>query len=165
MQIFDYIQHMWDLALQGDKQGIWFWVAVYAFLICGYSVVFQLLIRTWPSVKGQLVDLGLDKFGGAMILSDQDYIAGALYTYQIEGKSYQGKRVSPWIIVASHNAQFVLKKQLSKVETYPDNRVKVFYKPSNPAKSWLILPSKLGIVITILISLLPAYSYWLEFYG
>ena len=163
--MFDYIQQMWDLALQGETQGVWFWVAVYAFLICGYSVVFQLLCRTWPSTKGQLISIGLDKFGRAMVLSDQDYKTNALYTYQVKGKSYQGKRVSPWVIVASHNAQFVLKKQLSKVETYPNNQVKVFYKSSNPAKSWLILPSKLGIVITIAISMLPAFGYWLEFYG
>jgi hypothetical protein len=69
------------------------------------------------------------------------------------------------IIVASHNVQFILKHQLSKLETYPDNKVKVFYKPSNPAKSWLILPSKFGIVMTTLISVLPAFSYWLECYG
>lgn len=163
--MFDYIQNMWDLALQGDRQGIWFWVAVYACLICGYSVLFQLLIRTWPSVKGQLNHLDVDKFGAAIILSDQDFRADALYTYQIEGKTFQGKRISPWVIVASHNAQFVLKKQLSKVETFPDGKVRIFYKPSNPTKSWLILPSKFGIVMTVLISVLPALSYWLEFYG
>jgi hypothetical protein len=156
---------MWDLALQGDKQGIWFWAAVYAFLICGYSVLFQLLIRSWPNTRGELKSLGLNKFGAAIVLSDQDYLADALYTYQIEGKTYQGKRISPWIIVASHNAQFILKHQLTKVETFPDNKVKVFYKPSNPAKSWLILPSKSGVFMTVLISLLPALSYWLEFYG
>jgi hypothetical protein len=163
--MFDYIQYMWDLALLGDSQGIWFWAAVYTFLICGYSSVFQMLIRTWPSVKGQLKHIGLDKFGSAMILSDQDYISGALYSYQIDGKTYQGKRISPWVIVASHNAQFVLKKQLSKVETFSDGKVRIFYKPSNPAKSWLILPSKLGVFMTFLISLLPPFSYWLEFYA
>ena len=163
--MLDYIQHMWNLALGGGRQGVWFWVAVYAFLICGYSVLFQLIIRSWPSTRGQLNHLGLDKFGSAIILSDQDYHADALYTYQIEHKIYHGKRVSPWIIIASHNVQFILKHQLSKLETYPDNKVRVFYKPSNPAKSWLILPSKFGIVITTLIGVLPAFSYWLEFYG
>jgi hypothetical protein len=161
----DYILQMWDLALQGNRQGVWFCVAVYAFLICGYSVLFQLLIRTWPSVKGQLKHLGVDKFGAAFILPDQDYRADALYSYQVDGKTYQGKRISPWIIIASHNVQFVLKHQLAKVETFADNKVKIFHKPSNPAKSWLILPSKLGVFITFLISLLPAFSYWLEFYG
>ena len=165
MQIFDYFLHMWDLALQGDRQGIWFWAAVYVFLLCGYSVFFQLLIRTWPSVKGQLKHIGIDKFAAAIILSEQDYQADALYNYQIKDKTYQGKRISPWVIVAKHNAQFVLKKQLSKVETSPDGKVSIFYKPSNPAKSWLILPSKFGIVMTLLISVLPAFSYWLEFYG
>ena len=124
----DYVVQMWDLALQGNRQGVWFWLAVYAFLICGYSV-------------------------------------DALYSYQVDGKTYQGKRISPWIIVASHNVQFVLKHQLAKVETFAGNKVKIFYKPSNPAKSWLILPSKLGVFITFLISLLPAFSYWLAFYG
>ena len=163
--MFDYVLQMWDLALQGDRQGIWFWAGVYAFLICGYSVVFQLLIRSWPSTKGQLNHIGLDKFGTAIILSDQDYRADALYTYQIEGKTFQGKRISPWIIIASHNAQFVLKNQLSRVETFADNQVTIFYNPSNPAKSWLILPSQFGVFMTALISVLPAFSYWLEFYG
>ena len=161
----DYVVQMWDLALQGNRQGVWFWVAVYAFLICGYSVLFQMLIRRWPSVKGQLKHLGLDKFGAAIILSDRDFRVDALYSYQVDGKTYQGKRISPWIIVASHNVQFVLKHQLAKVETFAGNKVKIFYKPSNPAKSWLILPSKLGVFITFLISLLPAFSYWLAFYG
>ena len=161
----DYILQMWDLALQVHRQGVWFWAAVYAFLICGYSLIFQLLIRSWPGTKGQLLQLGLDKFGASNILAEQDYHADALYTYQVGTKTYQGKRVSPWIIIASHNARAVLKRQLSKVQTYPDGKVKVFYKPSNPAKSWLILPSKFGLVMTILFGFLPALSYWIEFYA
>jgi hypothetical protein len=51
-----------------------------------------------------------------------------------------------WIIIASHNVQFILTHELSKVETYPDNKVKVFYKSSNPAKSWLILLSQFGML-------------------
>ncbi|WP_339723022.1 DUF3592 domain-containing protein [uncultured Paraglaciecola sp.] len=165
MQMFDHVLQMWELALQGDRQGIWFWAAVYVFLIGGYSVLFQLRIRRWPSTKGHLKHLGLDKFGAAIILSDQDYRSDALYSYQIAGKTYQGKRISPWVIIASHNAQFVLKKQLSKVQTFPDGRVKIYYNPANPGKSWLILPSQFGVFATILISILPAFSYWLEFYG
>jgi len=79
-------------------------------------------------------------------------IKPAYYIYDVEGKTYHGKRVSPWIIVASHNAKFILKDQLSKVETYTENKVIIFYKPSNSDKSWLISPSKLGVFITILIS-------------
>ncbi|MEP1445910.1 MAG: hypothetical protein ABJK37_07355 [Paraglaciecola sp.] len=163
--MFDYISNLWDLALQGDRQGIWFWASVYTFLVCGYSALFQSLIRTWPSTIGHLINLGVDRFGSDISVSEQDYKAYALYSYQIAGKTFQGKRISPWIIVASHNAQFLLRKQLSKVETFADNGVRVFYKPSNPAKSWLILPSKFGITMTIVISMLPALSYWLEFYG
>jgi hypothetical protein len=160
-----YIQSMLDLALQGDRQGVWFGGAVYTFLLCGYSILFQLISRSWPSITGQLNHSGLDEFGSAIVLSAQDYRADALYTYQVQGKTFQSERISSWIIVAGHNARFVLKHQLSKVKTYPDNKVKVYYKPSNPAKSWLLLPSKLGIFITAVITVLPAFSYWLEFYS
>jgi hypothetical protein len=57
--------------------------------------------------------IGLDKFGAAIILADQDYRADALYTYQLEGKTYQGKRISPWVIVASHNAQRISSKNIT----------------------------------------------------
>jgi hypothetical protein len=156
---------MWDLALKGDRQGTWFWIAIYTFLICAYSVIIQIRIRNWSNTKGELKHMGVDKFGASSILSEQDYRADALYTYQVEGKTYHGKRISPWIIIASHNAQFVLKRQLSKIETFADKKIKVFYKPSNPKKSWLILPSKFGVLMTVIISLLPAFSYWLEFYS
>jgi hypothetical protein len=161
----EYVVQMWTLAMQGDKQGVWFWSAVYVFFICGYSVLRQMFTRNWPSTRGQLQQLGLEKFGSASVLSEQDYQSDALYRYQVKGKSYQGKRISPWIIVASHNAKFVLKRQLSKVETFQDGTATVYYNPSNPAKSWLKLPSKFGIVVTFLISVIPACSYWLEFYG
>ncbi|WP_299084709.1 DUF3592 domain-containing protein [uncultured Paraglaciecola sp.] len=163
--MFDYIQQMWELALQGKTQGVWFWAAFYTFTLCSYSVIFQLLVRTWPSTTGQLIHSGVEKLGAAVVLSDQNYQAGVLYSYQVQGKTYQGKRISPWVIVASHNAQFVLKKQLSKIDVTSDGRLSIYYKPSNPEKSWLILPSKLGVFVTVLIGLLPAFGFWLEFYG
>ncbi|AGH46977.1 hypothetical protein [Paraglaciecola psychrophila] len=96
--------------------------------------MFQPITRSWPSTRGQLNHLGLDKFGSAIIISAQDYHAEVLYTYQIERNIYRGKRVSPKIIIASHNIQFILRHQLSKVETYPDNEVQVFCKSSNPCQ-------------------------------
>jgi hypothetical protein len=161
----DYVVQMWTLAAQGDRQGVWFWAAVYVFFICGYSVLRQIFTRNWHSTRGQLEHIGLEKFGSASVLPEQDYRGDALYSYEVEGRTYQGKRISPWIIIASHTAKFVLKRQLSKVETFQGGTATVYYNPNNPAKSWLILPSKLGIAITILISVLPAMSYWLEFYG
>jgi hypothetical protein len=58
IQMFEYIQTIWVLALQGDRQGIWFGAAVYAFLICEYAVLFKLLIRSWLSTTGQLSHRG-----------------------------------------------------------------------------------------------------------
>ena len=44
--------------------------------------------------------------------------------------------------LASHNARFVLQKPLSKNDIKKDDNVKAYYQTSNPAKSWLKLPSK-----------------------
>jgi hypothetical protein len=31
--MLDYVHHVWNPALGGHRQGVWFWGAVYAFLI------------------------------------------------------------------------------------------------------------------------------------
>jgi hypothetical protein len=119
--MLDYIQHMWNLDLGDDRQGVWFWGAVNAFLICGYSILFQLIIRSCPSTRGQLNHLGLDKFGAAIICLIR--ITTQMHSSPIKSNSTSIME-NVWIIIASHNVQFILKHQLSKVETCPDNSAK-----------------------------------------
>ena len=78
--MINYLQNMWNLAASGDPQGFWFWAAVYAAVVCAYSAVHQLRIRSWPCVEGELIEAGVKKFGATeLTLSNQDYTSNALY--------------------------------------------------------------------------------------
>jgi hypothetical protein len=156
----NYIQEMWRLALETESQGIFFWAGVYAFVVCAYSVLFQIRTRSWPVTDGELVQAGVRTFGTRdLVLSNQDYVSKALYHYRVSGVAYDGTRVSPWIFVASHNMRFILEKQMSSIQQYPSGKVKVFYNPKKPQKSYLIIAGKVGIVTTSLIGLAPLVLY------
>ena len=155
---------MWQLAIQGHKQGIWFWAALYTFIICTYSLVLQVRTRYWPVAQGELAKSRVEKFGATdLVKSDQNYVSKALYKFNVSGVTYEGTRISPWIFVASHNAMFVLEKPMSSIERLPDGRVKVFYNPNNSNKSFLIIAGKTGICITLLISVLPLISFYIKY--
>ena len=166
MDLVVYFQDMWRFAVEGQAQGVWFWAAFYTFIVCLWSLIFQLRTRYWPCTPGELAEIGARKFGATdRVKSDQDYVTNALYKYHVSGVDYTGTRISPWIIVASHNARFVLQKQLSFIQRYPDGRVKVFYNPANPRKSYLIIAGKPGICITLLLVTLPMVSYYFSYHG
>ncbi len=163
--IIDFVQTMWALALAGEIQGIWFFTAIYCFVLCSYSTLRQISNLNWHSTWGSLTRLQVDKFGaGEWAKSDQNYASSALYEYKVDGKNYTGKRISPWIFVVSHNAKFVLERQLKGAEIDNNGRVKVFYNPKNPQKSYLILPNIPGIVITLAIAIVPMISFYFKFY-
>jgi hypothetical protein len=160
-----YIEEMWQLAIQGHKQGIWFWAAIYTFIICTYSLVLQVRTRYWHVAQGELVESSVKKFGPTKVVkSDQNYVSNALYKFKVSDVTYEGTRISPWVFVASHNAKFVLKKQISAIERFPDGGVKVFYNPNKPNKSFLIIAGKTGICITLLISVLPIISFYIHYH-
>lgn len=165
MELIIFFQEMWRLALQGQTQGIWFCAALYAFAVCVYSLIFQIRTRYWPSVPGELSALEVKKFGATDGgKSNQDYVSTALYKYRVSGTEYEGKRISPWIFVASHNARFVLEKQMSSLQRLPDGKVNVFYNPRNPRKSFLIISGKTGICITLSAGVLPLISFYCKYY-
>jgi len=165
MAVLNYIQKMWQLAMNGDVQGIWFWGALYFLLLCAYSLIYQLRTRRWPSTQGELASLGIEKSGATTrVKSDQEYVSNSLYRYRVDGEEYEGVRISPWVFVASHNVQTVLKKQLESVQRESDGRVKVFYNPKNPRKSFLILPGPAGIAVTAVLGLCPMLLYWMKFH-
>lgn len=161
-----FLFEMWSLAIEGEEKGIWFFCALYTFIVCSYSLFFQIRTRFWPYSYGVLAHTSVKKFGGPeWVRSEQNYTADALYHYCVDGKNYEGKRVSPWVMSASHNARFILKKQLNSIETNQNGEVKVFYNPKNPRKSFLIIANKPGIAITFAISLVPFIAYAIKFYG
>lgn len=164
MELIIYFQEMWQLAVKGQGQGVFFWFSLYMLIVCIYSVIFQLRTRCWPFVSGELVEFGLDKFGASMVKSDQNYSASALYNYSVSGVTYSGTRVSPWLMLVSYNLRFIIEKQMSYVQRSSDGKVKVFYDPTNPKKSFLIVAGKVGIGITQLISILPIILFYYKYY-
>jgi hypothetical protein len=166
MNLNTYFIDMWQLALQGDKQGVWFFASLYCFILCSYSVFFQVRTRFWPFTQGELQNVSVNKFGATdWVVSNQEYVAEALYRYSVSDVIYAGSRISPWVFVASHNARAVLNKQLSFVERFPDGSVKVFYNPAKPQKSYLMVAGKAGIFITLLVGNLPLISFYSHYYG
>ena len=166
MEVLAYIHQMFWFAAEGHTQGIWFWASIYAFVICFFSLWFQIRTRNWPTTKGKLAQLSIKKFGPTeWATSNQDYVGKALYTYLVSGTRYEGFRISPWIFAVSHNARFLLEKQQANIQTYPDGGVRVYYNPRNPKKSYLIVAGKTGIVTTMLLGTLPFIFYWMKYYA
>lgn len=91
--------------------------------------------------------------------ADKSYATDAIYEYQVDGQTHQGKKVSPWVMVATHNARFVLQKQLRRIAVGPGNEVCVYYNPNKPSQAVLIKPSNLGIAVTVLFALFPLALY------
>ncbi len=160
-----YISDMWSLVTQGELQGIWFWGATYTFLVCGYSMAYQIRIRSWPSTTGTLHDASIAKFGSTkQNPSDQEYQVNALYSYWVSNHHYEGHRVSAWIILTNNNLRVLLKKQLSEVKPGPAGLVDVFYNPNHPGKSFLLRPSITGIWITLVLGITPCVAYLHKYY-
>lgn len=165
MDLINYFREMWQIAMQGQAQGIWFWAAIYTFVVCVYSLSFQIQTRYWPFVPGELIEYGIEKFGATdRVKSNQEYIVKALYRYNVSGEDFDGTRISPWIFVVSHNARLVLEKQMSSKQQLPDGRFKVFYNPKNPKKSFLIIAGKTGIFVTLVISVLPLVTFYFKYH-
>lgn len=166
MEFLPYIEEMWRLALEAEPQGVLFWVGVYTFVVCTYSLLFQIRTRSWPSVEGELVQAGVRMFGAhEFVLANQDYVSNALYHYRVSGVAYEGTRISPWLFVASHNMRFILEKQMSSIQRQANGGVKVFYNPKKPQKSYLIIAGKMGIIITSVTALTPLFLYVLKYHG
>ncbi len=162
----DYLADMWRLALDGDKQGIVFFAALYTAIALSVSVVYQLRVRAWPSTRGKLVEARVSKFGATdPVPSEQEYVASALYEYRVAGKTYQGTRVSPWILVASHNLRFMLARQLRGLRRRDGDTVDVIYKPSDPRKSYLRRPGIAGLLFSIALAVAPLLLYWQHYHA
>lgn len=155
-----YFINMFELAKSGNAEGILFFIAAYAFVMCMYSLWYQIRVSTWPSVVGQLLENSTSKFGHSTI--QQSYTANALYTYTVDGQEYTGKRVSAWVVTS--NTKFVLDQQRKHIEIIANDRVKIYYNPRNPAKSFLIVPGMFSKLFTFSIAVLPAILFYMKYH-
>ena len=132
-----------------DPIAIAFAVSSFCTLASIYSLYYQYLVRHWPFVWGELKHKEVDKFGGTeSVKSDQDYAVDVKYTYTVNDKDYLGNRLSAMVVITSHNLKQLLQKQLKGVET-SNGKVKVYYNPKKPQKSFLINASKFQVTFTL----------------
>lgn len=133
--------------------------AVYSLIVGTYSIVFYLRISRWPSVVGELnqaVTTGLTR---SAALSDRNYTAEVSYRYQIGGDEYHGNRLSPFLVVASHNLRFLIRQQMRGIKACAGGGVRVFYNPRRPEKSYLIAPHASGYAVILSVMFLPMVAY------
>ena len=163
---YEHVQSMWQLLWQGNEQAMVFWGASYLGLVGLASLIYQVRVRRWPSTRGVLARADLATWGGpTWARSDQQYRLDGLYRYQVAGQAFQGHRVSPWVMVASHNARFLLKQQLKGVNRHPDGSVTVYFNARRPGKSYLIRPGLPGILVTLVVAVGPMAYYWTRFHA
>ena len=164
MDLISYVEHMWDLVLDHEKQGYFFFGAVYLFIVCTYSIIYQIRISRWPHTAGDLIDIGTNLSSGGTHKSDYMYSSRSTYTYTVDGQTYEGYRVSPGVISASYNARKALAAQMKFLQFTPEGNVLVFYNPANPQKSFLIPTGPKSIAFTLLIADLPLIAYFLTYH-
>lgn len=162
----EYLLRMWELAVAGEVQGIFFYAAVYAVLVLALSLRYQLRVAAWPAVRGRLIDARVRALGATeIVLVNRDYLASTRYEYTVDGTTYQGNRLSPWQIVATHNLRVLLRKQLQRIDSDPDGGVTVYYDPKNPRKSFLVKPGRAGIAFTAALAVGIALLYWFRYHA
>jgi len=159
-----YILDMWDLALQGNNQAIFFFIALYTFIVCTYSVIFQYRVNHWHETKGKLIQHGLKKLGHDNIRSEENYTASAIYTYTVNDTVYVGKKVSTWAMTGSGMMKNIGNQQLKGIGYLPNDGVRVFFNPKKPHKSVLIRPGIISQTFTFSIGLIMLFSYYIKFY-
>jgi len=162
--IFNYLADMWHLALQGSKQGILYYGSFYFLLVCSYSAIYQMKIRSWPPTRGSLIRSNIKSGVVNRERSDQNFMIDVLYEYTVGGIKHRGNRLSGWLIWVTYNLRFLLKKQLEGIMKNDDGSVIVFYNPNNPQKSFLIKPNFPGVAFTWALAIFPMFYFWLEYH-
>lgn len=143
-----------DLAA-GDPESLFLLVALYFLLAGTYSLIYCFRLRNWPSVIGQLHSDEVSAWHSDAIAGDRQYFSKATYTYEVDGKQYEGHRVSPFYMTASHNVRFLLEYQRKYIERPTPSTARVFYNKNKPQKSYLVVPGWLGISIVVVFGVTP----------
>ena len=134
-------------------------------VVCLYSAYFQIRTRFWATTVGNIHNLGLKKFDISNDLSEQQYRGKALYSYSVNGQTYEGTRISPWVFVTNYNAKGLLLKQQAGIDMPTKDTVTVYYNPKKPQKSFLLKASKFGILVTLISAVAPFLGYVSRFYA
>lgn len=137
-------------AFDGDPRGIVALVFAAVGVACLHSLVYQLRIDRWPTVRGRVRDAGVTAAGGGSTGPTQMYVETLEYDYRVDGVDHVGTRLSPWVVSASHNARGFLAWRMRGLE--PGATVEVVYNPRQPTASFLRRSGPVGKAVTILMA-------------
>ena len=134
--------------------------AIYCVVMCTYSLIYCIRINRWPSVFGDLIQSEVGRLSPSMRRTDQNYMAEVQYRFKVDGVEYSGHRLTPFLTVVSHNLRFILRLQMTYIETRADGKVRVYYNPRKPEKSYLITPGPIGYSFIASFTLIPLACYF-----
>lgn len=143
----------------GDPESWLLFFAIYCMITGCYALLYCFRISRWPSVIGELAQKNIALWSPSNVISDRNYSVQLSYTFKVDGKEYHGHRLSPFIIIVSHNLRFLLRLQMKHIEINDLGKVRVFYNPRCPEKSYLILPKAIGHIFTISFTFIPLIAY------
>ena len=117
-------------------------IAMAYFALMGvYSLIHMHRISKWPSVIGKLHEENI--IGSGVGSHDEtSYRATVHYTYFVDGVPYENDKINTWHILVSHNLRGLLKWQFRDIDRHDSSGVTVFYHPSKPEKSYLVVPGR-----------------------
>lgn len=145
----------------GDPETWFLLFVLYCIATGSYGFIYCLRISRWPSVIGELTQKEIELMSPSAVTSDQNYSTQLTYLFKVDGEEYRGHRLSPFIIIVSYNLRFFLRLQMKHVEVSDDGKVRVFYNPRRPEKSYIIPPGAIGytFIISFMLLLLILYLF------
>lgn len=152
MQIF------WTDLLNGEHYALLSACIAYVVLMGIISITHYFRIRRWPHTVGTLTEDGVASFGS---YSDRMFAARVRYDYFVDGATYTGGRLSPFLILATGTR--MAEWQKGGIQRHGGDRITVFYNPARPNKSYLILPTAVGMTGISLLFVIVAPVLWLAF--
>ena len=150
-----------DRLKSGDAESWLLAFAVYALVVGAYSLYRYVRIGSWPSVVGRLNCATVGGQTASIVPSDRTYAAEVSYRYTIDGKTYEGTRLSPFLVMATYNLRSLLRHQLKGIQTTENGGVRVFYNPQQPENSYLISTNSVGYAAIAGATVLPLVGYFL----
>jgi hypothetical protein len=148
-----------DQLKNGDPETWLLLFVAYCIAAGSYGIFYCFRVSRWPSVIGELTQKEIAVWSPSAVTSDSDYFAQLSYCFEVDGEEYRGHRLSPFLIIVSHNLRFLLRLQMKHVDISDDGKVRVFYNPRRPEKSYLIQPGAMGYSFIISFMLVPLIAY------
>jgi hypothetical protein len=123
---------------------------------CGVdSVRTAVDMRSWKSTKGRIIKVRTSESGSG---TEVRAAVGVIYTFQVNGKTYQGNKVSPGEEWNTFTHTRDAEREVARLRANPE--VTVYYNPSKPSESALDQVWD-GLIIYLVVSWLVTFVLWL----